>query len=419
MKEVRINPLTRVEGLGRLYLTLRNGKPERVRLEIFEAPRFFEAILKGKTMDQVIDTVARVCGLCPVAYQMSAAVAFERILGLEIPQPIKDLRRVLYCGEWISSHSAHMFFMHLPDFLGRESFLEVSRERRDVLETALRIRRAGNRILEVIGGRHIHPVNVKVGGFYRLPSPRMMENLLKEIEETLPVAEAFLREVLSFPFPDFERDYEFVSLGGADSYPLMEGRIVSSAGWSVSQEEFEVRFEEFQEPHSTALYSRLRGGGFYLTGALARINNNFELLPEDLREVLKAHMPLKNPFKSLIVRAVEVVFALRESLRLLRRYEGGEASVGYSPRAGEGVGVTEAPRGILYHRYRVNGKGIVEFVNIVPPTAQNQGIMEEDVLEGLKRFGGGDVQGTAEKLVRNHDPCISCASHFLEVIRVP
>lgn len=419
MKEIRINPLTRVEGLGRLYLILRDGKPEKVKLEIYEAPRFFEALLKGKKMDQVIDTVARVCGLCPVAYQMSAVVAFERILGLEVPRHIGNLRRVLYCGEWVSSHSAHIFFMHLPDFLGGESFLEISRERRDLLETALRIRRAGNRILEVIGGRHIHPVNVKVGGFYRLPSPRMIENLLKEVEEALPVAEAFLGEVLSFPFPDFERNYEFVSLGGTDFYPLMEGRIVSSAGWSVSQEDFESRFEEFQEPHSTALYSRLRGGGFYLTGALARINNNFGLLPEDLRKILEEHMPLRNPFKSLIARAVEVVFALRETLKLLEEYEGGEASVGYSLRTGEGVGVTEAPRGILYHRYRVNGEGIVEFVNLVPPTAQNQGIMEEDVLAGLEHFGSDDVHRIAEKLVRNHDPCISCASHFLEVIRVP
>ncbi len=419
MSEFRIDPLARVEGLGRLYLTVREGRPERVRLEIYEAPRFFEAILRGKTPDQVVDAVARICGLCPVAYQMTAVTAFERISGAEIPDHIRDLRRALYCGEWISSHSAHIFFMHLPDFFGKESFLELGRERRDLLESALKIRRAGNRVLEIIGGRHVHPVNVRVGGFYRLPSPGAVESLLKEIEETIPTAEDVLKEILALEFPEFSREYELISLGAAELYPLMEGDIVSSAGWRASQEEFEERFEEFQEPHSTALYSRLKGGGFYLTGVLARLNNNYTRLPPDLQELLRGHMPLRNPFRSIVARMVEILFALREIRGLLEDYRGGEAYVPCTPAAGEGSAVTEAPRGILYHRYRLSKEGLVEFVKIVPPTAQNQGVMEEDVLEGLRRLPHGDVRSLSERLVRNHDPCISCASHFLEVIRVP
>ncbi|EDP75597.1 Ni/Fe hydrogenase subunit alpha [Hydrogenivirga sp. 128-5-R1-1] len=419
MSEVRIDPLTRVEGLGRLSVLTEGEEVKDVRLEIFEPPRFFERLLKGKKPDQVIDTVARICGLCPVAYQLTAVEAFESIFELKVPRHIRELRRAIYCGEWVSSHSAHIFFLHLPDFYERESFLELMREKRELLEAGLQIRKTGNSIIELLGGRHIHPVNIRVGGFYKIPSAPRIENTLAEIESALPFAEKALELFLNFDYPEMEKERIFVSLGNHEVYPITEGSAVSSEGMNIEKNEYEEYFVEYQLPHSTALYSRLKDGKAYEVGALARIYNNFGKLPQDLREKVEGVLPARNPFKSIIARIVEVIYALREAKHILEKFEGGEPHVEYSIREGEGVGITEAPRGILYHRYRVNSKGEVVFANIVPPTSQNQRAMEEDVLLGLKTLKNGDIRVLAEKLVRNFDPCISCASHFLEVIRVP
>ena len=419
MSEVWIDPLTRVEGLGRLFILTEDEEIKDVQLEIFEPPRFFERLLKGKKPDQVIDIVARICGLCPVAYQLTAVEAFESIFELKVPKHIRELRRALYCGEWVSSHSAHIFFLHLPDFYSRESFLELMREKRELLEAGLQIRKAGNSIIECLGGRHIHPVNIRVGGFYRIPSAPRIENTLAEIESAIPVAEGILDLFLSFDYPEMDKERVFVSLGNHERYPVTEGRLISSEGMSIEKNEYEEYFVEYQLPHSTALYSRLKDGKVYEVGVMARVYNNFARLPQDLREKVEGVLPTRNPFKSIIARTVELIYALREARHILEKFESGEPHVEYRVREGEGSGITEAPRGILYHRYRVNSKGEVVFANIVPPTSQNQRAMEEDVLSGLKTLKNGDVRVLAERLVRNFDPCISCASHFLEIARVP
>ena len=418
MREVRVDPLTRVEGLGRAVVFTEGEEVKDVRLEIFEPPRFFEKLLLGKRPDQVVDTVARICGLCPVAYQMTAVEAFEKVFGVEVPSHIRRLRRALYCGEWISSHAAHVFFMHLPDFFERESFLELAKERRDLIEAGLRIRKAGNSIIEALGGRHIHPVNIRVGGFYRLPSEKAIEGVIEEVERANEVAWEVLEEFLSLNYPEVNKDRVFVSLGGSEDYPIMEGKVVSSEGMEIKKEEYEENFEEYQLPHSTALYSRFKDGRSYEVGALARVNNNFERLPQRIREKVRGHLPSSNPFKSILARTVETIYALEEAKRILERTELREPYVEFEVKEGEGVGITEAPRGILFHRYRVNGEGIVEFSKIVPPTSQNQRAMEEDLLLGL-RVLKGDLERNVEKLVRNFDPCISCASHFIEVVRAP
>ena len=417
MDKVRIDPLKRVEGLGRLFVNTEGGKVKDVRLEIFEPPRFFEKLLIGKEPDAVLDTVARICGLCPVAYQMSATEAFERIFGVEVSDSVRILRRVLYCGEWIASHSAHIFFLHLPDFFGKENFLQLAKERTDLLNMGLSLRKVGNWIIEVIGGRHIHPVNLRVGGFYRLPSEGQIESTLQEIERAIPLAQELLDLTFSLEYPELEGGWEMISLGEADTYPITEGKIVSSRGWSVDKNRFEEKVEEYQEPRSTALYARLRGGETYMVGPLARLNNNYNLLPPQIRDKVK--VPVNNPYKSIIARAVEILYSLEEAKRLLERVSlEGEPYTPWEPREGEGIGVTEAPRGILYHRYRVDRKGKVVEANIVPPTSQNQRVMEEAVLNRL-RENNVDMVVEAEKVVRSFDPCISCASHFLVVVKLP
>ncbi len=408
-----------MEGLGRLFIHTEGEEIKDVRLEIFEPPRFFERLLKGKKPNQVIDIVARICGLCPVAYQLTAVEAFESIFEVKVPRHIRELRRALYCGEWVSSHSAHIFFLHLPDFYGRESFLELMKEKRELLEAGLQLRKAGNSIIELLGGRHIHPVNIRVGGFYRIPPAPRIENTLAEIESALPIAEDVLDLLLGIDYPEVEKERVFISLGNYEKYPITEGNIVSSEGMSIEKHEYEEHFVEYQLPRSTALYSRLKDGRVYEVGALARVYNNFARLPQDLKEKVEGTLPTRNPFKSIIARTVEVIYALREAKHILEKFEGGESHAEYSVREGEGVGITEAPRGILYHRYRVNSKGEVVFANIVPPTSQNQRAMEEDVFLGLKTLKEGDIRVLAERLVRNFDPCISCASHFLEVVRAP
>jgi len=420
LKNLKIDPLTRVEGLGRVYLREREGRYEFVRLEIYEAPRFFEKLVVGKKPNQVLDIVARICGLCPVAYQITASEAFERIFEIKIPEHIYKLRRALYLGEWISSHSAHVFFLHLPDFFKKESFIELAKEKKNILEIGLYIRKTGNRVIDVIGGRHVHPVNLKVGGFYTMPEEKDVESLLKEIEVAVEKAEEALELVISLEYPEIELDYEFISLYSGELYPIVEGEIKSSKGWKIKKEDYEKFFEEYQEPHSTALYSRIKNGKFYLVGPLSRFNNNFHNLDVNIVKKLKGIYPIKNPFMSIIPRVVEILYGFREILKILTSIDlKQEPSVEWKPKEGEGLGVTEAPRGILYHKYTVDEKGKVLQAKIVPPTSQNQGIMEETLYHVLNKVKPENPLEVSEKVVRTFDPCISCATHFLNVVRLP
>ena len=421
-KTIKVDYLARVEGEGALHVNINGSKVEDVRLEIFEPPRFFEAFLQGRHFTETPDIVARICGICPVAYQMSAVHALENALGVKVSGALRDMRRLLYCGEWIESHVLHIYMLHAPDFLGYESAIDMAKDHRAVVERGLQMKKAGNELLRVLGGREIHPINVRVGGFYKAPPRRELAALLDSMKWARDAAIETVRWAAGLDFPDFDRDYEFVALHHGDEYPMNEGRIVSSAGLDIDVGDYEAHFEERHVPHSTALHSAIRERGSYFTGPMARFNLNHALLApaaRDLAREVGLVAPCRNPFKSILVRAIEVLHAFDEAVRLIESYEApATPAVEITPGAGTGCGCPEAPRGILFHRYRLDEAGLIAEARIVPPTSQNQAMIEEDLRDLVERnieMADQELQHKCEQSIRNYDPCISCATHFLKL----
>jgi len=417
-----VDYLARVEGETSLTIRFRKNQPANVELRIFEPPRFFEGFLRGRSCVEAPDITSRICGICPVAYQMSACAAVEDALGVEVGPEIDALRRLMYAGEWIESHALHVFLLHAPDFLGYPSGLAMAKDHPDPVRAGLRIKKAGNSIVRALGGREIHPINVKVGGFHRAPSRRELGELLPELEWSREHARKSLEWMAGFSFPVLDRDYELVALTGDDYYPLMGGRIASNKGLDLAVSEYDSFFVEEQVERSTALHSTIRGRGAYLCGALARINLGIDRLSPAAAEAARAigfSVPCKNPFKSLLARMLEIIHSLDTALSIISAYVPPRAaSVPVTMRAGTGYGATEAPRGLLYHRYQVSDDGTIEHSKIVPPTSQNQKSIEDDLLElapRLARMPHSEATALAEHTVRNHDPCISCSTHFLKL----
>ncbi|BAS26439.1 Ni/Fe hydrogenase subunit alpha [Limnochorda pilosa] len=422
-RTLRVDYLARVEGEGALHLRLRKGEAVEARLEIFEPPRLFEGFLRGRACTEVPDLTARICGICPASYQMSSTQALEAALGLEVEPAVRDLRRLLHLGEWIESHALHVYLLHAPDFLGFDDAIRLARQAPDPVRRGLRLKKLGNAVMRSVGGREIHPLNPCVGGFYRAPEREDLVALLPELEWALEAARETVRWVAGFTFPELERPYEFVALRHPQEYPVNEGRVVSSEGLDIPVAEYEEHFEEEQVPHSTALRSRLRERGAYLVGPLARLNLNADRLSPPAREALEeagVEVPIRNPFRSIVARSVELVEAVAGVMVLIERYRPPERPrlpvPEALPEAVVGHGCTEAPRGILYHRYRVGADGLVEEARIVPPTAQNQASIEEDLRSLAPALAGMDrAEATwlCEQAIRNYDPCMSCSAHFL------
>jgi sulfhydrogenase subunit alpha len=421
-RTLKVDPLARVEGEGALFVRIKDDAVEEVKLRIFEPPRFFEAFLQGRRFTEAPDITARICGICPVAYQTSSINAMEDACGVTVDGPIRDLRRILYCGEWIESHVLHMVTLHTPDFLGFPDAIAMAKEHGDVVKRGLRLKKTGNDIVRLIGGREIHPVNVRVGGFYKTPSKAQLQTLVEPLKWALDAALDTVKMVSKFEFPSFQKDYEFVSLCHETDYPLESGRIASSRGLDIPVQEFETHFVEKHVEHSTALQGWHKGAGPYCVGPLARYAlNHAKLTPsaQQAAQAAKLGDKVVNPFKSIVVRAVETVFAVEEALRLIGAYEPPpKPFVEVTPRAGKGCGVSEAPRGLCFHSYEIDDEGIIQKANIVPPTSQNQPTIEDDLAQFVGQnldLEDEELQWKCEQAIRNYDPCISCATHYLKL----
>ncbi len=421
-RTIKVDALARVEGEGALYVRVKGDEIQDVKFRIFEPPRFFEAFLQGRMFSDAPDITARICGICPMAYIMGAGQAMEDALGVTVTGPLRDLRRIAYCGEWIESHVLHAAMLHAPDFLGLDDALLIAKDNPELVGTALRLKKLGNTILEVIGGRAIHPVNFKVGGFYSLPKKRELKALRDElkwgIEASIGIAKAFA----GFDFPDFEYDYTCVSLKHPDEYAIHEGRIVSNRGLDIPVNKFFDHFDEEHVEHSNALHGVAKAGGTYLVGPNARYNNNYSQLSKLAKRTAKEAglgKVCNNPYRSILVRMVETVYACEEALRLIEAYEEPDAScVAVTPKKGAGYGCTEAPRGICLHHYKLDKDGRIQLARILPPTSQNQKQIELDlrgVVAANLDMKDEDLKWRCEQTIRNYDPCISCATHFLKL----
>jgi sulfhydrogenase subunit alpha len=421
IRDLTVEGLARVEGEGAMHVVITDGEVTDVRLRIYEPPRFFEAFLRGRAYTEPPDITARICGICPVAYQTSSCQAIEQVCGAVLDEPLRALRRLLYCGEWIESHVLHIYFLHAPDFLGVGSALELAKDHRDLVEKALQLKKVGNDIMEIVGGRAIHPINVRLGGFYRTPTKRELRPLAERLRWARDAALETVRVVSGFDFPDLEIDHELVALHHPDEYAITEGRVISDRGLDIEVSEFLEHIVEEHVEHSTSLHGHIIERGRYLVGPLARYTLNYDQLPAVAREAATEAglgKECRNPFRSIVVRAVETVAACDEAVRIIEEYsEPDRPAVPVPPRAGVGHGATEAPRGILYHRYSIDDEGTILEADIVPPTAQNQDAIEADLRKLVTanlELDDHDLQHLCEQSIRNYDPCISCSTHFLD-----
>lgn len=422
-RKIKVETLTRVEGEGGLYVRLQGEQVEEVRLEIYEPPRLFEALLRGRPLEDAPDITARICGICPVAYQMSSVHAMEMALGVEITPEIRRLRRLLYCGEWIESHGLHMHLLHAPDFLGFESGLAMAKQFPDEVNRGLRLKKHGNQLVDLLGGRAIHPVNVCVGGFYRIPSRNEFQKLVPDFEWGLNAAIETTRWVAGFEYPELESDCEFVSLSHPDEYPMNEGVMQTSSGDQIEISGYRDEFQEQQVAHSTALHAiRKTTGRPYLLGPLSRVNLNRDRLSPSARKLadeIAFEPKCRNPHRAIIARGLELVHSYEEALQILRdNHSTRQPRMTYDYQAGVGMSATEAPRGTLFHCYEIDAEGKIVEAVIIPPTSQNQAQIEVDLKAWVRQVIEKEESQAArlcENLVRAYDPCISCSTHFLNV----
>ncbi|MDJ0836183.1 MAG: Ni/Fe hydrogenase subunit alpha [Acidobacteriota bacterium] len=421
-KTIKVDYLARVEGEGALSIAIQDNKLDHVHLKIFEPPRFFEGFMRGREFSEAPDITARICGICPVAYQMSSAHAMEAACGVTLDGPLRELRRLLYCGEWIESHVLHMYMLHAPDFLGYESAIHMAADHAEVVKRGLHMKKVGNAIVNLLGGREIHPINVRLGGFYKIPPLEKFRELAEQLKTVRDEAVTTAQWAAGLDFPDFTQDYTFVALSHPDEYPFNEGRVISSDGLDLDVNDYETRFKEQHEERSTALHSVLDNHITYFVGPLARVNLNYDqlsLLTRQVADDICWERGCNNPFKSILARALETIYACDEAIRIIDELEMPEAPfVPVEPKAGVGCAATEAPRGILYHRYTIDEQGLIQNAKIVPPTSQNQRVIEKDLyhfVEQVMHEPDDKIQWQCEQAIRNYDPCISCSTHFLNL----
>lgn len=421
-KTLRVKQLARVEGDGGLQVTIKEGRVADVKFTITEPPRLFEAFLRGRHYSEVPDITARICGICPLAYMLSAAQAMENAFGLSVDPRAAALRRLILLGEWIASHSLHVHLLHAPDFFDCADAIELAKTHPEEVKRGLRIKQIGNTVVRCIGGREVHPVNLRIGGFYRYPSASELSALATELHWALQAAVETLSWTAGFTFPRFQVNYLFLALHHPERYALLEGRLRSSTGEDLALTGFEGFIREEQVAHSTALQAVSRDQGAYMVGPLARFNLNFEQLSPAARAAARSvglEPVCTNPFKSIMVRCVEIIHACEEALALIEDYAAGDSlATAVTPVAASGVGCSEAPRGLCWHRYRLDKGGHVRDARIVPPTAQNLKVIEQDLrtlAETYQKLPIEELKWKCEQLVRSYDPCISCSCHVISM----
>ncbi|UCE88787.1 MAG: Ni/Fe hydrogenase subunit alpha [Pseudomonadota bacterium] len=419
---IEVPVLARVEGEGALSVNVVDGRIDELELRIFEPPRLFEKFLEQRSYQELPDIVARICGICPVAYQMSAVQAIEQAFGIQVSPWMAAMRRVMYCGEWIQSHSLHIHLLAAPDFFGYENAIAMAGDDPEPLRRGLRLQALGNELMSLFGGRSVHPVGVCAGGFHHAPEPTAVQAMQEKLAAALDDTEALVHWSAALDLPRDDQQFTCVALRHPDEYPMYEGRLTSSAGLDAPIDAFPEHFTESQVPHSTALHAHHTGRP-YLVGPLARLNLNLDKLPPAIHQLL-AELPVRFPstnmYHSIVARAVEIHFAVSRAVELLEDYAPPEyARMEEKPVPAMGTGCSEAPRGLLWHRYGFDQNGLVKSARIVPPTSQNQARIEQDLHASLTAFGLGHDDAAlrlrAESVIRNYDPCISCSTHFLDL----
>jgi len=422
---IDVKHVTRVEGHGRIRVNTKDGVVEDVKLCITEANRFFENFVKGMKPHEVPWIVSRICGICCVGHQMASTMAVENAIGIQVSPQTKLLRKLLTESQFLQSHVLHVYFLAVPDFVGAQSVLPLAKTHPDVVKRALRLKKLANDYTAVFGGRTLHPMANTLKGWRQLPSLKAVEDLRARLLAAVPDLEETIKIVQTLEIPPYERETEYVSLKHPDEYALYEGEIYSSdLGYTIPLDDYLTATNEFTVPHSTTKWSKWNRKS-YFTGALARVNNNFDQLrPEakDAAERLGLKVPCTNPYMNNVAQVVEIIHCAYNSLAMMDQVlEGGlqKEDISYEIKPGRGVGACEVPRGILYHDYTFDENGVCSDANAIIPTSQNINNIERDmkafVPEMLPKMSQDELTLHMEMLLRAYDPCISCSVHMLDV----
>lgn len=421
-----IEELTKLEGHAKLDIEMEGGKVKRTNLEVYEASRYFESMVLGRDCRETPAIMQRICGICSVVHTLTSIKAVEDALAIRPSEQTTDLRKLLLYASTIHSHTAHLFFFALPDYIGFEDVIEMSRKNHDYIHLAFDLQKLASDVVRLIGGRALHPVTPAIGGFHSVPDKRKIESIRQNFEGIKRLSEKTARIFAGLELPVLESDSAQFCFRKANEYPLYDGNIANNSGFSFKPREYKKYFVEKVEPNSNAKHSRFRGKS-YMVGALPRLNANHKNLSESANSLLRESSmkpPVSNPFANNLAQAIEMIHFADESLKILEDYEKGMKKEKWNgkpaarPREGEGVGVCEAPRGLLFHHYGIDKNGKIRYANVITPTSQNAARMEDDIslfLPSISQKPAEKVKRMLEMLIRAYDPCFSCSSHFLEL----
>lgn len=430
---INVEYVTRVEGHGNIVIDVKQGKLETCRLDIVEAPRFFEGMLRGRSIFEAQHITSRICGICACGHTLASIQAAEDALGIVPTEQTIKLRKLLLHFEMLDSHILHIYLLVAPDLLGVKSFLPLISSHNEVVRRALRMKKACNDMCDVLVGRHVHPISAIVGGFTKLPGPKDLDAMLDMLKGMRTDMDATVELAASLKFPEFERDTEYVALVSDDEeYPFLMGAVASTDGVRMNKRDYRNITNEFVVPHSSAKHAKLSRES-YAVGALARFNLNAEKLHPKAKEVA-ASLGLKpkciNPYLNTVAQLIESVHCLEEAIAIVEDLKNTplnydeEIVVGLNEQhripvmAGNGVGAVEVPRGLLFHNYQTDEKGAIVNANCVIPTSQNTGNIEYDLMKLIPEIldrSEEEITLAAEMLVRSYDPCISCSTHFVRI----
>jgi len=415
--KINVNYIARVEGEGSVNLDIKDGILKDLKLNIWEPPRFFEGFLFKRRFDEVPDIVARICGICPVSHMTTAIRALEKALGLSPSPEIINIRKIMTLSQILASHLVHIYMLAFPDYKGLESISDMLPKFKSEIKRLIRLKEVVNNLTALFGGRPLHPVVMVVGGFTKLPSRDMIGKMIKELESIKTDAVETLKMVSELPFPKFKNKSEYVAVYSPSGYAINEGLLVSTNGIKVEEDEYYSVFKEKEVSYSHAKMTSIKGRGSFMVGALSRLNLKFDMLHENAKKAAKEngfYIPDFNPFHNNIAQSIEIIHGINECIELLDELTLKDYEIKVNMKEGEGIAVTEAPRGLLCHHYVLNKRGIVEKANIITPTSHNFMNLEESLKKLVKKFiheKKNEITLKCEMLVRAYDPCFSCSVH--------
>lgn len=417
-KTINVDYIARVEGQGALHIDVtKDGKIQNLQFKIFEPPRFFESFLIGRRYDEVMELTSRICGICPVAHQITALRAVENAMGIDPTDQTKDLRKLMAISAHIQSNVLSMYFLSLPDLMGYESLIAMAKNHMDIVKRALKLKKLGNDLTQIIGGRAVHPVTMIVDGFSSIPSKNKLEDFRRRLSDAKKDAFKSVDLFSNIEIPDFTRKCEHVAISNPEQYAINEGRFKSTEGLNIDEMNYREHIYEKQKPYSTALHSYVTERDSFMVGPLPRVNLNLKQMSDDVQDAVKRSgfkFPNFNPFVSHLARALEVLHYIDECIELIDGITLKEEKPNFMCKSGFGAAITEAPRGSLYHSYTLDNNGIVRKADIVPPTSHNAYNIEKDMngfVQTILDLPLDEITLKCEMLVRAYDPCISCSTH--------